>query len=108
MRIQKRSAMIVAALALSLTGVRGQSPGFALKSIGSNVWAAIAEPGGAGGNAGIVIGEDAVLVVDTFVSIDAGQRLLDEIRKLTTLPIRYVVNIVDMDAELKGAKRVPK
>jgi cyclase len=64
---------------------------FALKPLGHNVYAAIGGPK-AGANAGFVIGDDGVLVVDTFESGDAAKALLTEIHKLTPLPIRYVVN----------------
>ena len=43
-------------------------------------------------NAGIVIGRDGVLVVDTLISATEGERFLADIRKVTTLPIKYVVN----------------
>jgi len=66
---------------------------FTLKPLGHNVYAAIDNPkGGAGANAGFVIGDDGVLVVDTFVNLDAAKALLAEIRKLTPLPVKYVVN----------------
>jgi glyoxylase-like metal-dependent hydrolase (beta-lactamase superfamily II) len=45
-----------------------------------------------GANAGIVIGEDAVLVVDTLVSAKEGKRLLKDIRAISDKPIKYVVN----------------
>jgi glyoxylase-like metal-dependent hydrolase (beta-lactamase superfamily II) len=67
---------------------------FTLKSVGPNVWAAIAAPASAaaGGNAGFVIGEDGVAVIDTFATGEAAQQLLTEIRKLTTLPVKFVIN----------------
>lgn len=66
---------------------------FTLKPLGHNVYAAIDNPkGGAGANAGFVVGDDGVLVVDTFVNLDAAKALLAEIRKLTPLPVKYVVN----------------
>src|SRR5579871_6282985 len=66
---------------------------FILKPLGHNAFAAITTPGaGAGGNAGVVIGDDAVLVVDTFQRAEPARTLLAEIRKLTPLPIKYVVN----------------
>jgi cyclase len=71
-----------------------ESP-FTLKRIGPKVWAAIDEPNArqaAGSNAGFVIGDDGVVVVDTFANADAARRLLGEIRKLTQLPIRFVIN----------------
>ncbi|GAM10911.1 beta-lactamase [Geobacter sp. OR-1] len=43
-------------------------------------------------NAGIVIGRDGVLVVDTLISAKEGKRFLDDIRKVTNKQIKYVVN----------------
>ena len=66
---------------------------FTLKSLGHGVYAAIDDAkGDAGANAGFVIGDDGVLVVDTFENEQAARALLGEIRKLTPLPIRFVVN----------------
>jgi glyoxylase-like metal-dependent hydrolase (beta-lactamase superfamily II) len=66
---------------------------FALKSLGHNVYAAIDNAKDeAGANAGFVIGSDGVLVIDTFQYEAAAKQLLAEIRKLTPLPIKFVVN----------------
>lgn len=59
------------------------------------MWAAIDSrnpKGSAGSNAGFVIGDDGVAVIDTFVSADAAKQLLAEIRKLTPQPVRFVIN----------------
>jgi cyclase len=45
-----------------------------------------------GANAGIIIGESAILVVDTLVSAKEGQRLLKDIKAISDKPIKYVVN----------------
>jgi cyclase len=66
---------------------------FTIKKIGDGVYAAIAVEGGkAGSNAGFVIGDDGVLVVDTLQDAGVARDLLAEIRKLTNLPVRYVLN----------------
>jgi glyoxylase-like metal-dependent hydrolase (beta-lactamase superfamily II) len=66
---------------------------FELKQIGPGVYAAIDGPEHkAGSNAGFVIGEDGVLVIDAFFTTDAAKALVGEIRRLTPKPIRYVVN----------------
>jgi len=66
---------------------------FTLKPLGHNVYAAIDDAkGDSGANAGFVIGDDGVLVIDTFENEAAAKQLLSEIRKLTTLPIKFVVN----------------
>jgi cyclase len=74
-----------------------QSPTpFLLRDLGSGAWAAIdnsaAKPNLAGSNAGFVIGPEEVLVVDTFESSAAAQKMLEAIREKTVLPVRYVVN----------------
>ncbi len=66
---------------------------FTLKLIAPNVWAAIDTANGdAGANAGFVIGDSGVVVIDTFEKEAAAKALLSEIRKLTHQPIKFVVN----------------
>jgi cyclase len=45
-----------------------------------------------GANAGIVVGQDSVLVVDTLVSAKEAKRFIADIKKVTDKPIKYVVN----------------
>lgn len=66
---------------------------FTLKPLGNNVYAAIGLPRStAGSNAGFIIGDDGVAVVDSFVTAGAAKLLLAEIQKLTKLPVKYVIN----------------
>jgi cyclase len=66
---------------------------FTLKPLDHNVYAAIDNTKGeAGANAGFVIGDDGVAVIDTFENPEAAKQMLAEIRKRTKLPVKYVVN----------------
>src|SRR2546430_4772706 len=66
---------------------------FQLIKVAEGVYAAIAKSGGlASGNAGFVIGDDGVLVFDTFLTPAAIEELIGEIQTLTRLPIKFAVN----------------
>ena len=74
---------------------QSSAPPFTLIEVGSNVWAAIDNPTAAvpaAANAGFVIGDDGVVVVDTFWSVDAARQLRSEIQKRTNLPAKYIIN----------------
>jgi glyoxylase-like metal-dependent hydrolase (beta-lactamase superfamily II) len=45
-----------------------------------------------GANAGIIIGKDGVVVVDTLTSAKEAQQFIKDIRSITDKPIKYVVN----------------
>src|SRR5437764_3377043 len=86
----------LAALGVLAAPASGQSSPalpFVLKQVGPGIYAAIDGPEHkAGSNAGFVIGDDGVLVVDAFFTPDAARALVGEIHRLTPKPIRYVVN----------------
>jgi glyoxylase-like metal-dependent hydrolase (beta-lactamase superfamily II) len=91
-----KRGIIAGALFAALSGSAfAQAPAlpFVLKEVGPGVYAAIDGPEHkAGSNAGFVIGDDGVLVVDAFFTQDSAKALVAEIRRLTPKPIRYVVN----------------
>jgi glyoxylase-like metal-dependent hydrolase (beta-lactamase superfamily II) len=68
-----------------------QSLPFTLKQVGPGIYAAIGGPK-SGSNAGFVVGADGVLVVDSFFYSEAATALLVEIRRITSKPVRYLVN----------------
>ena len=45
-----------------------------------------------GANAGVIIGEDSIVVVDTLVSAKEAKRFLQDIKSISDKPIRYVIN----------------
>lgn len=66
---------------------------FQLVKVADGVYAAIAKSGGlASGNAGFVIGDEGVLIFDTFFTPAALEELIGEIQAFTKLPIKYAVN----------------
>ncbi|MEJ6000620.1 MBL fold metallo-hydrolase [Paucibacter soli] len=65
---------------------------FKLEPLAPGVYAAIDQGGRAGANAGVIIGSEAIAIVDSFYRPEATRALLAEVRKLSKLPLRYVVN----------------
>ena len=98
--LRMRNVLLVLFSVLCVVPSRAQTPPslgaslpFTLKPLGHGIYAAIDNSKGeAGANAGFVMGDEAVLVVDTFENVAAAQALLGEIRMLTKLPIKFVVN----------------
>jgi cyclase len=77
----------------SMPASDGDSANYTLVTLGNGVWAAIAKEGGkAGGNAGFVVGDNGVAVIDTFEDPAVAEELLANIRTITKLPIKFVVN----------------
>jgi cyclase len=86
---------LVIALAAFAAAASAQDPAlpFVVKQVGPGVYAAIDGPEHkSGSNAGFVIGDDGVLVVDSFFNPDSTRALVAEVHRLTPKPIRYVVN----------------
>ena len=101
--MKKRLTLALVAIALVIaTGsfdpqkVRGAPKAeddFQLIKVADGVYAAIAKPGGlALGNAGFVIGDEGVLIFDTFSTPAALEELISQIQALTKLPIKFAVN----------------
>lgn len=94
--------MIALALALAASVVAAPDPArpgphqsYETQELAPGVVAFVAPEGRTGtvqGNTLVVIGRDAVLVVDTGQFAELAQRMVADIRKRTDKPVRYVVN----------------
>src|SRR5215472_14940541 len=89
----RTAVFLLCALFLSSVAFAADAPDFTIKKLAEGVYAAVSPDGSkAGSNAGFIVGSNGVVVVDTFVSVAAARDLLAEIRKVTNLPIRFVIN----------------
>ncbi len=69
-------------------------PGYALASvqkIGPDLYAYISD-NDASANSTFLVSEKGILVVDTGLNTQEGRKLLEEIRKVSTAPVRWIVN----------------
>lgn len=98
--MQLLTHILAAALAalLAVRAAAADSP-FQIQSIAPGDYVhfghiAMTTPENAGdiANLGIIVGRDAVAVVDTGGSVEVGEELLAAVRRLTDKPIRYVIN----------------
>lgn len=70
-----------------------ENVGFKIVQVADGVYAAMGgDEGPAENNAGFIVGTNGVVVVDTFEDITPARNFLAAIRRITNLPIRYVVN----------------
>lgn len=76
-------------IALVLVGLAGASA--SVQKIAPNLYAYISE-NDASANSTFLIGDTGVLVVDTGLNVLEGRKLLREIRAISPLPVRWIVN----------------
>lgn len=91
--MKSRTAALFCFVLLSSFAFAADGPDFTVKKLAEGVYAAVSGDGSkAGSNAGFIVGPNGVVVVDTFQDVAPAKELLAEIRKVTNVPIRFVVN----------------
>jgi glyoxylase-like metal-dependent hydrolase (beta-lactamase superfamily II) len=88
--------LLAAFVALGTATTVGQAPELEVVQVRPNFYMIAA----AGGNIGVQVGEDGVVIVDSGSAANA-DAVLAEIKKITSAPIRYVVN-TSADADHVG------
>jgi cyclase len=89
----KRSLYLAALIQLLAVYPSAAEDLFDIKPIAEGVYAAIAKPAyKVNCNAAIILFDDSVLVVDTHSKPSAARALIEQVKKLTDKPVRYVVN----------------
>ena len=90
-RFPRFAAWFAVFLALSVTCLADDL--FDIKPVAEGVYAAIAKPAyKVNCNAAIIFLDDSVLVVDTHSKPSAARGLIEQIKKMTDKPVKYVVN----------------
>lgn len=92
----KRFVVLCVALLISLFS-RGAFAQEGLTKIADNVYSYVdvknASPANSfAANAGIIVGKDGIVVIDTLISAKEAQRFIKDIRKISDKPIRYVID----------------
>jgi cyclase len=94
----KKIRFVLLSVCLFVPGFVAAEETTGLTKLSEHVYAAVdfknASPAGNsfGVNTGIVVGNDAVLVVDTRISAKQARGFIADIKKVTDKPIKYVVN----------------
>src|SRR6516165_7996750 len=89
----RRTSLFVLLLCLLRVSVAHSEDLFDIKPMADGVYAAIAKPAyKINCNATIILLGDSVLVVDTHSKPSAARALIEQIKKITNKPVRYVVN----------------
>lgn len=98
-----KSSILFAALG-ALAWAQGQPQGLTAHKLKDNVyWLE-----GGGGNTGVIIGNNGVIIVDAKTTAMAGQQIIDEVKKITPKPITHVLLTHSDGDHVNGLAAFPK
>src|SRR5215475_9138030 len=80
-----------AALGVMVTCLAAATASASTQKIGEDLYAYISS-NDSSSNSAFLVGDSGILVVDTGVNAEEGGKLLAEIRKVSPLPVRWIVN----------------
>ena len=84
------SVLVLVAVSIVLC-LTPQDAAASVQKIGPDLYAYISE-NDASANSTFLVGDQGILVVDTGLNAQEGRKLLDEIRKVSQAPVRWIVN----------------
>ncbi|NSW93445.1 MAG: MBL fold metallo-hydrolase [Bacteroidales bacterium] len=107
MRTQLKSlfCLIMLTVPFSLTSQQNQTSPVTLVKIGDNLYET---RGGSGANGGVFIGDYGVLLIDTKMNQVSVDQVLNEVRKLTDKPVKFMVNTHSDGDHVAGNKFLPE
>lgn len=82
-----------------------ETPPVRLEKIGDGLYQIL---GGQGANGGVYIGEDGVLVIDSKMTKESVDQTIEEIKKITGQPIKYLVNTHSDGDHIAGNQFFPE
>lgn len=99
-------ALVATLSALATVAIaQPQNPPLSVKPINGGVYWT---EGGAGGNTGIIIGQNGVIVIDAKTTADSAKEMLAEIAKLTPKPVTHVILTHSDGDHVNGLAGFPK
>src|SRR5436853_3728659 len=98
-------AIALAAVAsTSLVNAQQQPPPLSVKPLNGGVYWT---QGGAGGNTGIIVGKDGVIVIDAKTTPASAKEMLAEVAKITPKPVNTVSVTVSDGEQVNGLADFP-
>ena len=86
-KLSKTGVLLILIVAASAAARAAPLP----KQIGPGLYAYISDNDGSA-NSTFLVGSDGILVVDTGIDAKEGNKLLEKIRSISSLPVKFVVN----------------
>jgi len=96
--------LVLAGMALCISAQQRQVEPVRLEKLSDRLFQIL---GGRGANGGFYIGDDAVLVIDAKMTRESVEKTVEEIKKLTDQPIKYLVNTHSDGDHVSGNKFFP-